>query len=279
MILGRIKKSNTLFDDKGRRIPFGNMRVFNKVSSGYYKIKQPHLTFKDILQRSKKFAGVGSAVTPDSFRSICMGLKKKIDDKPSLNGLFDGVHVPFICQIPEGVDLGKTLEETTLPAVAASFNSEFPNLHFKTTLQECSTLAGKLSVAEDSRYDRFIESQKKGIVAGWYFPQALQEYDIISQCAQMRSLPFPDELVLSGGTDTAAALIGSPNLLVNEDNYPPVLCLSALKHADEKLMLCFKAYRQHLEFWCMSQMLTPEVTQVSEQWSGGLTIFANVNSI
>ena len=65
--MGHIKKKNTLFDDKGRRIPFENMRVFNKVSSWYYKIKQPQLSFKDILQRSKKFAGVGPAVTPVSF--------------------------------------------------------------------------------------------------------------------------------------------------------------------------------------------------------------------
>ena len=83
-------------------------------------------------------------------------------------------------------------------------------------------------------------------------------------------------MVLSGGTDTAAALVGSPSLLLNEDDYPPVLCLSALKHSDEKLMLCFKAYGHHLEFWCMSQMLTPKLTQVSEQWSGGLSLFAPI---
>ena len=63
-------------------------------------------------------------------------------------------------------------------------------------------------------------------------------------------------------------------LLVNIDDYPPVLCLSALKLSDERLMLCFKAYGQHLEFWCMSQMLAPGQKQVSEQWSGGLTVFA-----
>ena len=76
--------------------------------------------------------------------------------------------------------------------------------------------------------------------------------------------------------DTAAALIGTPGLLINKDTYPPILCLSALKHKDNKLMLCFKAYGHHLEFWCMSQMLTPGIVQVSEQWSGGLTLFALV---
>ena len=100
---------------------------------------------------------------------------------------------------------------------------------------------------------------------------------IASQSAQMKTLPIHKGLVLSGGLDTAAALVGSPGLLVNENDYPPVLCLSALKHVDERLMLCFKSYGQHLEFWGMSQMLTPKITQVSEQWSGGLTLFAPID--
>jgi len=88
----------------------------------------------------------------------------------------------------------------------------------------------------------------------------------------MDSLPLADSLVLSGGFEAAAALAGSPDLLMNQEAYPPVLCLSAFQHADKRLMLCFKAYGQSLEFWCMSQMLTPTTYQVSEQWSGGLTL-------
>ena len=262
------------FDGNGRRVPYHGMRVFNEISLWYYKMKQPQDTFEDILSRSRRHAGVDLTVTAKFFESVCMGLKKKVADEPSLNGLFNGIHVPFICPQASESDLGTELEKTTLPSVAASFETSFPDLHFKATLQGSSRLSGELSVAVGSRYERFLEAHKKGAVAGWYFPQALQEYDIDSQRAQMGSLPFPDNLVLSGGADTGAALVGSPSLLVNEENYPPVLCLSALKHADERLMLCLKAYGHHLEFWCMSQMLTPEITQVSEQWSGGLTLFA-----
>ena len=93
----------------------------------------------------------------------------------------------------------------------------------------------------------------------------------------MKTLPFYEGLVLSGGLDTAAAFVGTPGLLINENDYPPVLCLSSIKHEDERLMLCFKSYGHHLEFWGMSQMLTPEITQVSEQWSGGLTLFETID--
>jgi len=253
------------------------MRVFSEVSSWYYKMKQPRDSFEDILSRSQKHAGIDPAITAQSFESVCMWLKKKATVEPSINGLFKGVHVPFICPRASGEsDLGTELEKITLPSVATSFKAAFPDLHFKAMLQGSSKLSGELSVAQGSRYECFLESHRKGVVAGWYFPQALQEYDIASQRSQMGSLPFPNDLILSGGADTAAALVGSPSLLVNKEDYPPVLCLSALKHADEKLMLCFKAYGHHLEFWCMSQMLTSDVAQVSEQWSGGLTLFAPI---
>jgi hypothetical protein len=265
------------FDGNGKRIPFHGMRVFNEISLWYYKIKQPRDSFEDILSRSREHAGVDPNITAESFESVCMGLKKKAADEPSLNGLLKGVHVPFICPQASGEsDLGTELEKITLPSVAASFKAAFPDFHFKAMLQGSSKMSGELSVAEGSRYERFLESHRKGVIAGWYFPQALQEYDIASQRTQMGSLPFPHDLVLNGAADTAAALVGSPSLLVNEEEYPPVLCLSALKHADERLMLCFKAYGHHLEFWCMSQMLTSELTQVSEQWSGGLTLFAPI---
>ena len=269
---------NVLFDEHGRRIPFDGMRVFNEVSSGYYKLNQPKFSFEDILSRSQEYSGVDQSITSKSFETVCMNLKQGVVSEPSLEGLFHGIHVPFICsETSDSSDLGTELEKTCLPSVAASFSAVFPELHCRATLQGSSTkLSGELSVADGSRYERFIESQRKGVVAGWYFPQALQEYDIDSQRKQMGSLPLPNELVLSGAADTAAALVGYPSLLINEDDYPPVLCLSALEHTDEKLMLCFKAYGHHLEFWCMSQMLTPEITQVSEQWSGGLTLFGSI---
>ena len=191
-----------------------------------------------------------------------------------LQNLFGGVHVPFIVPKKKGTeDLGEEFEKTVLPSMASSFTSEYPDLHCKAILQGSSKLAGEISVNADSRFNKFREVQLQNDVVGWYFPQALQEYDVESQRKQMRSLPLIDNICLSGHTDTAAALVGSPGMLIHEDCYPPVLCLSALEHSDHKLMLCFKAYGHHLEFWCMSQMLTPTIKQVSEQWTGGITVF------
>ena len=51
---------------------------------------------------------------------------------------------------------------------------------------------GNLSMAEGSRYENLIQSRQKSSLAGWYFPQALQEYDIHSQRKQMDMGPLGD---------------------------------------------------------------------------------------
>ena len=186
-----------------------------------------------------------------------------------------GVHQDLPMGLEE--DIGKELEDISLPAVAASFGANYPDLHFKSALQGEGTLPNKVTTRPGARYEDFIKIHKDRTIVGWYFPQALQEYDIDSQSAQMKTIPCYDGLVLSGGVDTSAVFVGSPGLLINKDDYPPVLCISGLMHHDSNLMLCFKAYGHHLEFWGMSQMLTPGLTQVSEQWSGGLTLFGAID--
>jgi len=273
-----VSNSQSIFDENGRRIPFPGMRVFNEVSSQYYKIKQPSIDFSKILLNSQIFSGVDPDISVYIFQSSCIKLKREMMGNDVLKNLFKGIHVPFICpKSSSEEDIGKELEDISLPAVAASFGASYPSLHFKSALQGEGTLANKVNTRPGARYEDFIKLHKDRTIVGWYFPQALQEYDINSQSAQMETIPWYRGLVLSGGFDTAAVFVGSPGLLINKDDYPPVLCISGLMHNDSNLMLCFKAYGHHLEFWGMSQMLTPGLTQVSEQWSGGLTLFGAID--
>ncbi len=50
--------TNNLFDERGRRIPFEDMRVFNEVSLSYYKINQPEIDFEKIFSNSKQFSEI-----------------------------------------------------------------------------------------------------------------------------------------------------------------------------------------------------------------------------
>ncbi len=272
-----MSNTDTLFDEHGRRLPFKGMRVFNNVSRRYYLLNQPDIDFDTVLGRFSEHAKVDKIISSRTFESVCLDLMQSVKEDESIKDIFNGVHVPFVCpKTYDNMDLGEEFEKQSLAAVGNSFTKAFPQYHFKTTVQGGLPLKTNLRLAEKSRYEYFLQARRQGVVVGWYFPTALQEYDIASQRSQMDTLPMPETLVLSGGFDVAAALVGSPNLLMNKQTYPPVLCLSAFQHADERLMLCFKAYGQHLEFWCLSQMLSPSTTQVSEQWAGGLTLFTVV---
>ena len=264
-----------LFDDHGRRLPTENDRVFSEEPNFYYKMNQPNFDFNLILERTKKNLMSVDNLSAADFESKANLLLEKLKTNEEFSLLTNGVHIPFIYRnTSKGVDLGKNLEETILPALKKSFTEKFPEAHFKAVLQSNSELQGNIKVHPESRYDQFLDDSSEGVI-GWFFPQAFQEFDIDSQRNQMSKLPKLNDvkMCLSGGMDIGAAVVGSPELLINKHHYSPILCMSSFVHIDERLVLLLKAYGPHMEFWCMTQMLSKTTKQVSEQWAGGLTIY------
>jgi hypothetical protein len=269
-----------LFDDNGRRVPGKDARVFGSTSSFYYKLNQPVIDYALVLDRSKKFNFVPQDVTTSDFKSQAEALLEKIKTNHAYANLLKGVKIPFVTGRKErGADLGEELESGLLSGLKQSFNACFPEAHFKAVLQSNSELPGNVFLASESRYQELISSLEAGAVVGWYFPQALQEFDVRSQRSQMVSLPELTDvkICLSGGIDICAAVAGVPDLLISDEFYTPILCMSAYVHRDPRLVLLLKAYGPHMEFWCMTQMLTTDTTQVSEQWAGGITVFQGLN--
>jgi hypothetical protein len=263
------------FNQYGRRVPTEKMRVFAREPSFYYSLKNPANNLRDIYERLSA-SGIAVGLSQDDFIGRIENLHETIKADNNYSNLLNGVAVPFaISALPDYLDLGGHLEHELLPKVESSFKNAFPDRHFKAVLQGDSDLEGHISIDSNSRYESLISSAKIEPVVGIYFPQALQEFDVDSQRNQMAELPGMESaaVCLSGGVDICAALIGTPSLLINEETYAPILCMSAYRHADPRLILLMKSYGPHLEFWCMTQMLTKDVTQVSEQWAGGITIF------
>jgi len=266
------------FNSEGRRIPSNDLRVFGEVPKHYYQLKQPILDYSKILKNSIRFGGVDARIDAAQFESVCENLKAEIKSNQDFVNLLNGVHIPFICKRVESVDdLGKDLEAIELPGLQKSFNEQFPDSHFKAVLQSNSELPGSVSLDPRARYEGFLDKAQQNTVIGWYFPQALQEFDVESQRKQMEQLPKLGNVCLSGGIDISAALIGSPGLLISEDFYAPILCMSAYVHKDPRLVLLVKSYGPHMEFWCMTQMLAKDITQVSEQWAGGITFYSTLS--
>lgn len=270
----------TYFSNLGRRVPTEGMRVFNQTPSEFYKLSQPELNYEKILERLKQQHMAPEHFSTDAFQNTAQLILEKLSTNPAYQNLLQGVHIPFVYaelnDPNDPVDLGVAIESNLLPSVQKSFNTLYPESHFKAVLQSNSELPGNIRLALGSRYEALIEASKQGSVVGWYFPQALQEFDIDSQRRQMKLLPAMEdgaEICLSGAIDICAAVVGSPNLIISEDFYTPILCMSAYEHTDSRMVLLLKSYGPHLEFWCMTQMLTSTITQVSEQWAGGLCVF------
>lgn len=263
------------FNDHGRCIPSSGMRVFAENPSYYYAIKQPCIDYQAIYQRLKDYGGV-SKLSLEEFEYKASSLLHEINSDSNYTNITKGVGLPFILEPSEGeLDFGENLEEILLPKLKDSFLAEHSELHFKAILQGDSRLKQLVLIEPRSRYARLLDAARKGPVVGWYFPQALQEFDVESQRAQIQHLPElkNSDFCLSGGLDICMALTGYPGLLINEDSYAPILCMSAYTHKDPRLVMLLKSYGPHLEFWCMTQMLAKDITQLSEQWTGGISIF------
>ena len=109
-----------------------------------------------------------------------------------------------------------------------------------------------------------------------YFPNALLEYDVATQRLQMDGLPQSPLMCLNGFLDTISVLIGHPKMYLNSDKYSPITILSGEKLSDERFILCLKSYGLQTEFWCLSQKLTEDTYQVSEQWTAGISVYCCV---
>ena len=264
------------FEHNGRRVRSSGMRAFGDSPSGYYRLEQPRIEYGSVLDRIGRHLGTALDIDAEAFHDRVASLLSGLRSSPGMGNLAEGVCVPFAFRRAQpGADLGTELQDHLLPGLQSSFTERFPEARFKAVLQGQSELAGCVRLDPRSRYQEFVDASEQGTVVGVYFPQALQEFDLASQRMQMQSLPEPvgASICLSGGIDICAALMGTPELLFSDDHYTPIPTMAAYVHSDERLILLLKAYGPHMEFWCMTQMLTPNVTQVSEQWAGGLTVY------
>ena len=265
------------FDVNGRCEPLPNSRTFSKNKNNYYRIKEFDYNLESIYQNLINYSNNKEPLEFKLFEDKINLLIQKINKNDDYNNLLNSPYIPFFYKDDIlDQDLGTLLEHKFLPNLQKSFESFYPNSHFKAVLQGDSKLESNLFISPESRYQNFIDKSSDGLF-GIYFPQTFQEFDIESQRSIINTLPHCEDfdVCLSGGIDICLALTGFPGLLINEKNYSPILCMSSFTHTDDRLILLLKSYGPHMEFWCMSQMLTPNTKQVSEQWSGGITIFSN----
>ena len=200
-------QSSSLFNDKGWRLPESHHRTFSKSPNWFYRtaetIPQPAVIF----ERAQRYLAVTGSL--ERFVAKLTFLRNQLSESEYLRNILGGVCVPFVLpRLEEPLDLGDTFAQILLPAVGSAFQGLHPDRHFKAVLQNNLSLAGRLDVQSESRYDRLVVAAIAGPVCGLYFPQALQEYDTASQFAQMSSLPLHPGTVLYLCADASKFLTG-----------------------------------------------------------------------
>ena len=269
--MANIIEKSKIFDNKGWRLPNGIYETFSDNPKWFFKLGENLPDDKLAIDRIDKYKKINRK--NDACEAL-FRLNNTINNNIFIKNINNGIKVPFVINKTDLPDIGTYLEETLLEKVSKSFTDFFPESHFKAVIQDKTDLINKLFPSLNSGYKAFLDKLSKVDICGYYFPQVLQEYSVDSQILQMKELNKVQNLCLSGPLEVATSLIGTPNLLISKTHYSPVLCLSGVTHIDSRLICCFKSYGRHLEFWCLSQMLSKNKKQVSEQWSGGLSFYS-----
>lgn len=253
------------FDAHGRCLPHDSTQAAcHRRTRRYFLPAQPKLDYAAIYQRTVDQLGEAGIDAAEFERRARAALSRLADDEATC-GILNGTHVPFLLPAARHDDIGEALESHYLPAVERAYAQTLPEYSFSN--HHKAGLAGKLMPAEGSRHQYLIDAMAAGPVVGVYFP-CLLEYSLPAAIEQMASLPA--DFLLAGGYDTVAAFIGSPDLLLRKDGYPPLLWLSGLDSEKEGVGYHFEAYGYDLTF-------NRRVHQgmAAEYWASGLVVLAS----
>jgi hypothetical protein len=251
------------FDPHGRAVPTGLQAPVHQRTRRHFLCRQPAIDYGDIHRRTVASLGVKDAVpvSVSEFAARAEKILESLRSDPDTANVLKGVHVPFLLPPAAGTDPGEVLE-AWLEGVRRAFAERFPERTF--TNHHKGGLAGKLAIAPGSRHDRLLRAVREGWVVGYYF-LCLSEYSVPAAIEQVQHLP--ESFLLAGGIDTAAALVGSPDLLLRTDGYPPLLWLAALQGEKEGVGYHFEAYGYNLTF-----NRRVHLGQAAESWASGLIV-------
>lgn len=230
-----------LFDEHGRADPRGLKAAAHLKSRRYFDLDRPTSSLAEIHARiTAELPGQ----YPDlrQFEAEVLRLRREIQADPATAWALRGVVVPFM--LPQGCisDEGAALEEFYLGYVGRAFEQHQPGKVFKDHHRQSMT--GLFKTVPGSRHDQLLARLNAGPLVGLYLP-ALREFSV--PAALERTDTLPKGWTLSGGIDTAAALIAEPSLLIRRHGYAPLLWTAAL-HSKPGEGHYFEAYGYDLTF-------------------------------
>ncbi|MBW7568417.1 hypothetical protein KIF53_18300 [Chromobacterium subtsugae] len=251
------------FDDNGRCLPHpATQAACHRQTRRYFLPHQPRIDYAAIHQRISRHLGAAEGLDAAAFEQRARAILAKLESDADGRRLLNGAHVPFFLPQAAHDDIGQALDERYLPAVKSVYDAELPQYSFVN--HHKPSLSGLLTPTEGARHDRLIEAMRQGPVVGFYFP-CLLEYSVPAAIEQLETLPAP--FLLAGGYDSCAAFIGSPDLLLRKEGYPPLLWLSGLEAERAGVGYHFEAYGYDLTF---NRRVHND--QAAEYWASALVV-------
>jgi len=272
--------TEVVFDQHGRLVPVNGETVFNVASERYYQLARNNTPIeRQVSNMCCPELGTDSVNGPVACEFLA-DLLQKIRGS-GLAGLLAGPKFPFVVGPACAGDLGTVATDQVFVKLKDKFETTFPNLHFRVSMQGSIELPQSIKPVTGTGYEKLTELLEQGhLIIGWIFPECLKEYAVSSQIhakGRLASKVSPGsgfEVGLGGLLDIGSALVGTPDMLINESTYSPVLCASGVAHEDDRYVFNYKSYGMHLEFWGMPRTLVAGVEQVSEQWNGVVSTFS-----
>ena len=263
-------------NQNGWVIPQSQHKTYSDRQSSYYKLG-PYET--DISHIKQSTNGVmGTYNLPTDISNYFSSLKQYIA-KSELAYLLHGPCIPFMLPTNKGQhDIGSLLEDIYFPELSL-ITSLDGNRCFKYILQgNEETLKNRLQPT--ASYVKLVEQNKSSEIMGYYFPLAFEGYAVSSQIEAIQQFASCEDfsIALSGPMEIASVLAANSRLLLNPTSYSHILCASGVTHVDNRLVLCFKSYGSNLEGWLLTKQLTLDIEQISEQWSGGITVYRAISN-
>ncbi len=257
-----------LFDDRGRRLVRDLNSAAHSAVRGRFVCSQPTIDYVSIHDRISRHLNCVGVISDATFQNRAETILQTLRDDSQCADIVNAVVVPFFLpQVHQALsrDIGSDIEEIYLPAIDRSFRETFPTHDFIN--HHKAGLTSKLHVVPGSRHESLLQAMESEVVVGCLFI-SLTEFSLPAAVEQLRDLP--QHILLAGGADVSAALIGSPELLLRLDGYPPLIWLAALGAEIETAGYHFEAYGYDLTF-----NRRVHFNQAAEYWASGLTVLSS----
>jgi hypothetical protein len=216
----------SFFDNEGRFINNDEKLGYTSSRKYFYLDKdiKSKINNSEIYKNLKKYFNGKILITEDEFKKKLEEIENKVKSKSEIKNIQNCISIPFILPIMNNEDIGENLMEIFIPALKMSYGKKFPKYNFVNHIKD--DLKNLIVPSKNSEYNKIIKDTQSQNIVGKIF-LCLNEFSFIG--AESSCSKVANDFYLSGPYEIMAALTAVPNLLFNNEKYPPLIWFSSVR--------------------------------------------------